>query len=105
MGELAEREIPACAGADPRLFDWEENNGTGKRTEQQLFAEQHAKAYCRICPVMMECRQTGLEPQNLNWVILGGLNPAERRNDHHGRKLAERRAADRERRARSRVSV
>jgi hypothetical protein len=43
---------PACARADPTLFDDENRVGSGKSWP----GEREAKRLCRDCPVLEECR-------------------------------------------------
>ena len=98
-------EHPACAGADPRLFDWDPNPSRQPRTMLQLFTEARAKAYCNRCPDAAECLRIGLTSGNLEFVIRGGMNPAERQAVEHEKVKARRRIADRERAQRNRVSA
>jgi hypothetical protein len=91
---------PACRGADARIFDWEPNPSRKPRTMLQLFDEAHAKSYCARCLDRAECLSIGMTPEYAAGTILGAMNPAEREDIRHGRVLAKRRKADRDRTAR-----
>lgn len=62
----------ACRGMDPNLF-----HPTDRGTEtHETVAE--AKAVCRRCPVMLECRDYALA-ENIVHGVWGGLSPRGRR--------------------------
>ncbi|MGV0635822.1 WhiB family transcriptional regulator [Mycolicibacillus trivialis] len=63
----------ACRGADSSVFF----HPDGERGTERLLREQRAKALCRTCPVLAECRAHALrvaEP----YGIWGGLSESER---------------------------
>lgn len=63
----------ACRGADASMFFHPE----GERGHERLRREQRAKALCRTCPVLVECRTHALrvgEP----YGIWGGLSESDR---------------------------
>lgn len=62
----------ACKRADWRLF-FPEKSGRGG------IKEDMAKAYCKVCPVLDECRAWSLPIRNLHGVW-GGLNTTQREN-------------------------
>ena len=62
-------ERAACRGADPELF-FPPSEGHGKLIEQ-------AKAFCKRCPVMDECRADALR-RDEKWGIWGGTTHTER---------------------------
>ncbi|OBJ73005.1 WhiB family transcriptional regulator [Mycobacterium sp. 1274756.6] len=63
----------ACRGLDSSVFF----HPDGERGTERLLREQRAKAMCRSCPVLTECRAHALrvgEP----YGIWGGLSESER---------------------------
>jgi len=57
--------LAACVGADPLLFDGEDE-----------AANAIAKSICSSCPVRVRCAAWGIESHNA--AIYGGLTPQER---------------------------
>jgi WhiB family redox-sensing transcriptional regulator len=66
------RHQAACRDEDPELFFAIGESGPA------LLQVEEAKAVCRRCPVMQECRQWALETGQEHGVS-GGLSEGERR--------------------------
>jgi WhiB family redox-sensing transcriptional regulator len=78
IGSLpAWRNKAACLDEDPELFF--PNGNTG----QALIQIKEAKAICRRCPVMNECRGWALETSQQDGVW-GGMSEEERRKVRRG---------------------
>lgn len=71
MTEQDWRHRARCRGHDPEL--WFPVGTTGPAEEQI----KDAKAICRLCPVLKECRAWALAA--LDYGIAGGLTEEERR--------------------------
>jgi WhiB family redox-sensing transcriptional regulator len=67
---LTEHKPLACEGRDDLFFPEDDDYNTPK-TEQ-------ARALCRACPKLVECRQRGLDNEE-PYGIWGGLTPEDRR--------------------------
>jgi WhiB family redox-sensing transcriptional regulator len=73
IGSLpAWRNKAACLDADPELFFPSGSTGAA------LMQIEQAKAVCKQCPVMRECRQWALETGQQDGVW-GGMSEEERR--------------------------
>ena len=73
--QIGWQHLAACKGPQSELFF---APGHQERKEDRLVREAAAKAICRRCPVIAECREYALlvrEPHG----IWGGLNEQERR--------------------------
>lgn len=63
----------ACRGADASMFFHPE----GERGHDRQRREQRAKALCRTCPVLVECRTHALRVGE-SYGVWGGLSETER---------------------------
>lgn len=69
---------------DPDLWysDTTDNTGAGKPlvSTSKLMLERTIKArkICSGCPIKVDCLATGMQPENLDWGIWGGLTVGER---------------------------
>lgn len=63
----------ACRGQDPDLFF-----GEGIRGLKRGHLEARAKAICATCPVLVTCREYGIQAQE-PYGIWGGLTREQRR--------------------------
>jgi WhiB family redox-sensing transcriptional regulator len=63
----------ACFGADPSVFFSPEAERGAKRERR----EEAAKALCRRCPVINQCREHALQVQE-PYGVWGGLSESER---------------------------
>ena len=66
------RHKAACRDEDPELFFPIGNNGPA------LLQTEEAKALCRLCPVLEQCRQWALD-SGQDAGVWGGLSEDERR--------------------------
>jgi len=62
-----------CRGVDSSVFYHPE----GERGRARLQREQRAKALCRLCPVVAQCRDHALETGEV-YGVWGGLSESER---------------------------
>lgn len=66
-----------CAQIDPDLwFDYDEHTRRAKERQRQVAV---AKAICASCPLLMACRDYGLETRQ-PYGIWGGLDEDDRQN-------------------------
>lgn len=77
----------ACRGADSNLFFHTDN----ERGMARATREQRAKAICRTCPVLDQCREHALAVQE-PYGIWGGLGEIERREMFRQQRRAPREA-------------
>jgi WhiB family redox-sensing transcriptional regulator len=80
----------ACRGADSSLF-FHTDNERGLARESR---EQRAKAICRSCPVLEQCREHALAVQE-PYGIWGGLGEIERREMFRRQRRAPKESAGR----------
>jgi WhiB family redox-sensing transcriptional regulator len=64
----------ACRGLDTRVFFHPE----AERGVARAIREEQAKAICRTCPVLVECREQALAVQE-PYGVWGALGESERR--------------------------
>lgn len=63
-------ELALCRETDPEVF-FPEKGGAGCRS---------AKRVCAVCPVRECCLADALDRRDINFGVLGGLAPRERRH-------------------------
>lgn len=78
----------ACGdGIDPDVFCPDEDFDTPEEFETKV---RIAKDVCSRCPVVAECLELGMRPENIRWFIFGGLSAKERRQLERDRNAGQR---------------
>lgn len=86
-------ERPPWNETRPSLDSFHSDGLCGTRPDLDFYTEDdaeiaEAKAVCRDCPVLQQCRDYSLAPQADEWGVWAAMTRQERRDIQHGQRIA-----------------